>query len=114
MACTEVTSPPAPRVPTQEKPPNPWPHAFGLESPLLFTGEKLRQLTLEASQSQPTFQSSLRVSYLKYLGYGEVGLVKGSGLEVGVLAIGVLDMGSVLPCSILSPTANAQYCQEEL
>lgn len=110
MACTEVTSPPAPRVPTQEKPPNPWPHAFGLESPPLFTGEKLRQLTVEKSQSQPSFQSSHRVSYPKYLGYGEVGFVKGSGLKVRVLAIGVLCFLAPSPVPLSMPST----CQEEL
>ena len=33
----------APRVPTEEKPPSPWPHPFGLVAPPHFTREKLRQ-----------------------------------------------------------------------
>lgn len=50
-----------------------------------------------------------RVNYPTYLRYGEGGLVKGSGLEIGVLAIGFLDLSSLLSCPIPGPTLNALY-----
>lgn len=87
-----------------------WPRdSFPFNRRETWGSELLGQLANEASQSQPIFWSSLGVNYPKYLGYGEGGLVKDSSLEVGVLAICFLDLGSLLSCPIPGPIRNALH-----